>query len=293
MIPTNPEENAMTQHRFNLPYFDTILAHIEKAPASELVRAFGTRHVHWGDYADPATTDDSTEGLMAAAEALTARLVSAAEVKNGQRVLDAGCGFGGTTSYLNEHYSDMDLTGLNIDARQLVHAAEWVIARPGNRVQFIEGDACAMPLPDQTFDAVLAVECIFHFPSRRRFFREARRVLKQGGRLVLSDFVPHGPASLRLAPWVLRNRRAMGRFYGQFNTRLPCTAWGYRLLARLTGFRLLLDADITPNTLPTYPALLRIIRDFGHREAEEATELVAFSARKGWVRYRVLAFEAA
>jgi hypothetical protein len=84
----------------------------------------------------------------------------------------------------------------------------------------------------------------------------------------------------------------MGKFYGRFNFRVPCTAWGYRLLARLTGFRLLLDEDITTNTLPTYPALLRLFRNLGLRDAERATELVAYSARKGWVRYRVLVFEA-
>jgi len=282
----------MAQHRFDLPYFDEILTRMEEAPDSELVQAFGTRHVHWGDYADPVTTDDSTEGLIAAAEALTARLVGAAGVKDGQRVMDAGCGFGGTIANLNEHFSHMYLIGLNIDSRQLVHAEKRVIARSNNRVRFVEGDACAMPFSDESFDRVLAVECIFHFPSRLRFFREARRVLKQGGRLVLSDFVPHGPSALLLAPWVLQNSPSMGKFYGRFNFRVPCTAWGYRFLARLTGFRLFLDQDITLNTLPTYPALLRLFRNLGLRDAERATELVAFSARKGWVRYRVLAFEA-
>src|SRR5438034_5931485 len=45
-----------------------------------------------------------------------------------------------------------------------------------------EADACALPFPDASFDRVLAVECIFHFPSRLRFLKEAARVLKPGGR---------------------------------------------------------------------------------------------------------------
>jgi Methylase involved in ubiquinone/menaquinone biosynthesis len=278
--------------RINLPYVDELLAKIEAAPDSEFVKAFGMRHVHWGYYTAPASADESTEGLVAAAEALTHRLTFVVGVKNGQRVLDAGCGFGGTVAYLNEHLSNVKLTALNIDGRQLLRARERVTPRLSNRVTFVEGDACSMPFPARAFDVVLAVECIFHFPSRWRFFQEARRVLIPGGHLALSDFVPYGPALPLLAPWVLLHRRAITRVYGWLNDLMPCTVLGYRLLARATGFRLMLDQDITHNTLPTYPTLLRLLRDIGHRDAERATQHVASVSRKGLVRYRILTFEA-
>jgi len=53
-----------------------------------------------------------------------------------------------------------------------------------------DSDACAMPRPDRAFDAVLAVACSFHFPSRDAFLLECARLLRPGGRLALSDFVP-------------------------------------------------------------------------------------------------------
>jgi SAM-dependent methyltransferase len=284
----------MEQSDIDLPYFDEILALAAASPAADLVRTLGTRHVHWGCYADAATRDDSVEGLVVAAEALTERLVALAGIADGQRVLDVGCGFGGTVAHLNESYSDMDLTGLNIDARQLERARTLVTARPGNRVTFVQGDASGHNegLADGGFDRVMAVECIFHFPSRRRFFREARRLLRPGGRLVLSDFVPYGPDIPWLMPWLLLHRREMGRFYGTVNYFPPMTAWGYGVLAKLTGFRLVVDEDITANTLPTYPVLLRIFGEVGHAPAARATEHVAYFSRVGWVRYRLLAFEA-
>jgi SAM-dependent methyltransferase len=278
--------------KFLLPYFDEILARSVSEPDSDLVQIFGTRHVHWGYYADPATTDDSAAGLCVAAEALTERLVGMAAIKTGDRILDAGCGFGGTTAFINERYERVEVTGLNIDARQVARARELVSARAGNRIDFVEGDACAMPLPDRHFDAVLAVECIFHYPSRRRFFDEVRRVLKPGGRLVLSDFVPDG-ASLPALAWsgLLRLGQISG-FYGSFNWFPPCTVNGYRWLARRTGLRLIAMEDITANTQPTYATLLRILRAIDHRPALSATEYIAEVSRLGQVRYLNLAFVA-
>ena len=106
------------------------------------------------------------------------------------RVLDAGCGFGGTLACLQDRVERLDLTGLNIDPRQLQRAQKLVQPRPGSSLRFVAGDACALPFADASFDRVLAVECIFHFPSRAAFLAEVRRVLRPGGVLVLSDFVP-------------------------------------------------------------------------------------------------------
>ena len=113
-----------------LPYFDRILERLEDGD-DEVSRAFG-RHVHWGYWDDPAQADGSLSDFALAAARLGQRVSRAAEVQNGQRVLDVGCGFGGTLLDLDRRFAGMDLWGLNIDERQLGGRMLCSIQPPGS-----------------------------------------------------------------------------------------------------------------------------------------------------------------
>ena len=275
----------------DLPYFDFLLANLADRNAS-LAKSFG-RHVHWGYWADPARATCDDDDYAAAAEQLSREVCRAAEVAEGERVLDAGCGFGGTIALLNEQFSRLRLDGLNIDERQLERARRDVVARRDNVIQFTRADACSLPFPDASFDRVLAVECIFHFPSRERFFAEVFRVLRPGGTLTLTDFVPAAPF-VRLVRLATESPAlARYQFFGRVN--LDCSRPYYRQIARRTGLLPVERRNLTRHILPTYRYLVDVLRRSKSVEGiiqpiPDAAPWLAWAGRLGVLRYELLSF---
>ena len=269
-----------------LPYFDMILQQLE-AGQPETAQVFG-RHVHWGYWAETKTADGSLEDFAIAAETLCQRVYAAAHIQEGDRLLDAGCGFGGTIASLNENYQQLDMTGINIDPRQLERARQTVQPLASNRIAFVEGDACELPFEDNSMDVVLAVECIFHFPSRERFFQEARRVLRPGGRLALSDFASIPPfKTLQQLANRLSSTLVSGT-YGRADTAF--TVADYRALAKKTGFTAITIEDITRHTLPTYPVVKQLFDTAGETRAVRETAVVETLSQLGLLRYLIVSF---
>ena len=110
----------------------------------------------------------------------------------GLSVLDAGCGPGSITVGLAEIVAPGEVTGMDIEPRQLATATRLAADRGIGNVHFQQGSVYALPFPDASFDVAVAHFVIEHVSEPRRALRELRRVLRPGGVVAIKD--PYYPA---------------------------------------------------------------------------------------------------
>ncbi|WP_424357413.1 class I SAM-dependent methyltransferase [Methanocella sp. MCL-LM] len=106
-------------------------------------------------------------------------------------VLDAGCGVCGSALWMAEKYG-CKIRGITISDKQVEHAKKFIRQRKmEDRVTAEMNDFCNTGYPDQSFTKVFGIESICYAPKKADFLKEAYRLLKPKGRLVVADaFLP-------------------------------------------------------------------------------------------------------
>ncbi len=113
-------------------------------------------------------------------------LVDAADLSAGERVLDLACGTGVVARVAAERVgADGHVVGVDLNPG-MIAVARTLPTGAGASIQWLEGNALDLQLPDASFDAVLCQQGLQFFPDKPLALREIRRVLARGGRIALS-----------------------------------------------------------------------------------------------------------
>jgi SAM-dependent methyltransferase len=117
------------------------------------------------------------------------RLCESADLQPGSRVLDVACGNGNASLAAARRYGRV--TGLDYVPALLSGAAERAKA-DRLEIEFVPGDAEALPFDDASFDLVLSTFGVMFAPDQAQAARELTRVCAPGGRIALANWTPEG-----------------------------------------------------------------------------------------------------
>ncbi len=148
----------------------------------------------WGDHIHHGLWKTGDESPERAVEQLVELIAEKGEIQKGDCVCDIGCGYGATAKLLHQKCG-AKVTGFSLSERQLEYARA-----KDPLSQYFLCDWLENNLPTNSFDVATSVESSEHMVDKFKFFTEAHRVLKPGGRLVICAWLSKEDPK----PWEVR-----------------------------------------------------------------------------------------
>ncbi len=214
-------------------FYDDISRRLEQSRVGNAVIFLNYGYVSLGS-GDESQVDPAGRYLDPTSIRLAFELVGPVDLR-GQRVLDVGCGRGGTAALLAEQFG-ADVTGVDL-APEAISFCRRKHQRPN--VHFEVGDAENLPAESESFDIVTNIESSHIYPNLPGFYTEVRRVLKASGVFLYTGLLP-------THIWA--------------KTRTEFAALGLELFG---------DRNITPNVLASCDAVAaRHAKAYGQRDAQ-------------------------
>jgi tocopherol O-methyltransferase len=109
-----------------------------------------------------------------------------AQIKKSDRVLDAGCGVGGSSIWFAKNYG-ATITGISLSEKEIKLAQKFAQEKSVSNVEFRVMDYHRTTFAPQSFDTILAVESLCYSSEKEKFLDECLRLLKTSGKIVIVD----------------------------------------------------------------------------------------------------------
>ena len=201
---------------------DTVAREYDAWADDGILEYYWGEHIHLGYYSPEDMAKgykkkdfiqakyDFIDEMMAFGDIRTADFAA-----NGAKVLDVGCGFGGTSRYLAKTLGPKaDVTGITLSPKQVERGTELAVEQGvSDRTHFTVMNALNMTFPDNTFDIVWACESGEHMPDKKQYINEMMRVLKPGGKFVMACWSQRDESEI---PFDKRDRRDLQYLYEEW-----------------------------------------------------------------------------
>jgi len=239
------------------------------------------RSLHYGYW------DASVKNFHDALLNINKVMAAHANGKEGERVLDAGCGVGGSALWLARE-KDCSVVGISLNANQVKKASTYAreLGLTG-RVSFQQKDYLNTGYANSSFDVVWTIESVCYANDKGQFLREASRILKPAGRLIVADFFKS--EDLESDDVALVKQWANGWAVNDFATEREFNA-----KLRENGFEMIENMDVTPAIMRSAKKLYRsyFVGGIGAKlyalVRPNATQLGKNNVRNALLQYKTL-----
>jgi tocopherol O-methyltransferase len=246
----------------------------------------------WGDHIHHGYWTQPQESPRVAQEHMVRQLATEADIAAGSRVVDLGCGIGGSACWLATHL-DCSVLGITLSPIQ-VEMATGRARRLGleNRVRFEVGDLNCSQI-DQRFDIAWILESSEHIIDKKQFIRSVADALRPGGTLVIGAWLA-GEAPRNAVKERLIGRVCDGMLCPGLGTMSNYAEWMLN-----AGLQVRMMRDVTQNVKKTWnlcaevvkrpqiQTLLKFIDERSRRFAETFPDMIE-AYETGAMRYGLL-----
>jgi len=201
--------------------------------------------IHYGYY------DDKHKNHFDAQINMIKVVSEVAKIKDGFKVLDAGCGIGGTSIWIAKNYKT-NVNGININNNQIKKAKD--IAnneRLKGDINFLNKDFTNTGIAKSSFDAVIFLESGCYADDKKDIITEAYRLLKKGGKLVVAD------GFLKKENLDQSEEKIMKNWLDGWMVPNLASVRGFNSNLKTAGFSLIEFKDIKKNVYPSSVKLYR------------------------------------